>query len=150
MKKLTKLGLIMGAALFLPLMAEAQVLEAIPDKDDFSFTNHSDTYPHESNDALPEYHLGTTMGGTSGLITIPTPDYNEKTSFSISGKGSSTDYKMRVNGQRVTNTKDESIVGLKYYPKPEFELSATNLHYKRTNDADFRASNISFSFEYHK
>lgn len=138
MKKLTKLGFILGAALFLPLMADAQVLEAIPDSDDFSFTNHSDTYPHESNDALPEYHLGTTMGGTSGLITIPTPDYNEKTSFSISGKGSSLDYKMRVNGQKVTNTKDESVIGLRYYPKPEFELSATNLHYKRTNDRNIK------------
>ncbi len=137
-KKLTKIGLIMGTALLFPLMADAQVLEAIPDNDDFSFAEHNDSYPHESNDALPEYHLGSTMSGTSGLITIPTPDYNEKTKFIISGKGSSCDYNMNLNGQKVKNTKDESIVNLRYNPKPEFEVSATNLSYKRTNDANIK------------
>ena len=139
MKKLTKIGLILGAALFLPLMAEAQVLEAIPEDDDFSFADHRDEYRHETNDALPEFHLGTTMSGTSGLITIPTPDFNEKTSLSFFGKGSSSDYDMRVNGQKVTNTKDETVVGLRYNPKPEFEVSATNMHYKRRNNANIKA-----------
>ena len=138
MKKLTKIGLIMGAALFLPLMAEAQVLEAIPEDDDINFARHQDTYSNENNDALPEYHLGSTMSGTSGLITIPTPDYNEKTQFIISGKGSKSDYKMNNNDQKIKHTKDESIVAIRYNPKPEFELSATNLHYKRTNDANIK------------
>ncbi len=139
MKKFTKFGLIMGAALFLPLMAEAQVLEAIPDNEDFSFAEHSDEYKSETNDALLEYHLGTTMGGTSGLITIPTPDCNDKTKFAIFGKGSSIDYDMKVNGQKVTNTKDETILGLRFNPKPEFEISATNLHYKRSNNANINS-----------
>ena len=138
MKKLTKISLIMGTALFLPLMAEAQVLEAIPEDDDINFARHQDVYSNESNDALPEYHLGSTMSGTSGLITIPTPDYNEKTQVIISGKGSKSDYKMNNNGQKIKHTKDESIVALRYNPKPEFELSATNLHYKRTNDANIK------------
>lgn len=132
-KGFTKLGLAMTASLLLPLIAEAQILEAIEDD---NILTRSDI---NENTAMPEFHLGAAMSGTSGLATIPTPDFNEKIKLSISGKSSSTDYDMKIGGIKVTNTKDESITSLRYNPKPELELSVTNLKYKRTNDANIKS-----------
>lgn len=134
-KNIIKLGMMMGAAFLLPVMAEAAVLEAIDDSDEREFK----TIDHVVNEALPEFHIGSSISGTSGLVTIPTPDYNEITNFGISYKGSSRDFDMKVNGEKVSNTTKEGIVSARYNPSPEFEISVTNMHYKRTNDKNIDA-----------
>lgn len=126
--KLMKIGLIMGASVLLPAMAEAQVLMSVPEKEDFSFETSS-----EENGANPEYHLGMTMTGSSGLITIPAPDYIEDHKFGITVKGSEFEGKFKYADGVIKYDKSERNYGIRYNPTPALQISLSDTHYKRTN-----------------
>lgn len=118
----------MGTSVLLPAMAEAQVLMSVPGKEDIRVETSS-----EENEANPEYHLGMTMTGSSGLITIPTPDYIKSKKIGITAKGSEFEGKFKYADGVIKYDKNERNYGIRYNPTPAIQISLSDTHYERTN-----------------
>ncbi len=86
---------------------------------------------------LPVYkpmHLGTTLSGTTGLISIPTPEIQEDRTAIVTYKGGITKRDLTLNRTRYRLSKNEHFTGLVYQAKPNLELSVLNLRYERSAD----------------
>ena len=79
-----------------------------------------------------EENSGVTLSGSSGLLTIPTPDFATRTrglSFKQSETGSSIIY----NGSVVNLNKDETSLTARAKIDPEVEISLVYLSYDRVS-----------------
>jgi len=79
---------------------------------------------------------GMTLGGSSGLITVPIPDF-EPESRSMAFKVSSYDGHNDYNGQIFSESKNERVISLRNKFSAEIEASLVNMNFKRTSLANF-------------
>lgn len=142
-------------SLFLTCHASGQVLEALPDTGVESFrtetiirTTHSDEAG--ASDRAP--HLGATLSGSSGLISIPTPDFQtRKAAFSYrKGYVKSSIFS---NNKKINLEKDEFFASLRANIKPNLEVSASRLKYIRAsnptiNGLNFEKDHYGFGLKY--
>lgn len=85
--------------------------------------------------------VGSTLSGTSGLVTLPAPDFDDSI-FSLSFKrGISKSYITDSTGE-IGLQKDEKILSLRCKPSTNLEISAHQLDYRRTSDPT--TSNLTF------
>jgi len=98
-------------------------------------------------------HLGTTLSGSSGLLTIPTPDFQEDRQVSLTYTGgiSKGDLTLGTGSYRIS--KDEHFTGLAWNVKPNLELTAMNLRYERSSDPalaglNYREDATTFGMKY--
>ncbi|NLI75648.1 MAG: hypothetical protein GX442_04300 [Candidatus Riflebacteria bacterium] len=95
-------------------------------------------------DPLPVHkvrHLGTTLSGTSGLITIPTPDFQDERKVSATYKGGLTKRDVTFNNTRYRTTKAEHFTGAAWNVKENLELSVLNLRYDRSSSPNLPGLN---------
>lgn len=128
MKKITRAGVLLGAAMLFPCIAGAQVLEALPDARGKAAGPVSGKVVMER-----AAHLGATMSGAAGLITMPTPDYQKEGTIAASFKTSNSESDLYINNARVEVSKDEYIASLRYNARPNLEVSLNNLRYERSS-----------------
>jgi hypothetical protein len=124
MRKIKRLASNIWTGIFLVLSlivpGEAQILTVDPEAEQ-----------------LPVYkpmHLGTTLSGTTGLISIPTPDIQEDRTTILTYKGGITKRDLTFNRTRYRLSKNEHFTGLAYQAKPNLELTVLNLRYERSAD----------------
>lgn len=126
-KKLRKAGILLGAALLMPCFASGQVLESMPD-------SGRSAGPVAGGVVLERAaHLGATLSGSAGLITMPTPDYQNERSWGLSYKTSNAKNDLNINSTIVEVSKDENIVGVRYNARPNLEVSLNSLSYERSS-----------------
>ena len=127
--------------------AHAQVLEAVPE-----VKRRADAI----EEAVPAIEmnnmLGTTMSGTSGLVSIPAPDYAEK-GVHVSYKSNTSKSSIFAAGTNVDLEKDEKFIGIRGKVNQHLELSAGHLSYDRTSSPvmtglNFSKDHYSFGMKY--
>lgn len=126
------------------LPSQGQVLEAIDDSRGGSTSSYSEPENRmdefdNTNRQFP--HLGSTFSGTSGLATIPTPDYQENKV----GAGYKRTYiksSMTVNNAKVEAEKDEFIANIRFNVKPEWEISVNRHKYVRASSPKITGLNF--------
>ncbi len=125
---LRKTGIALGIAVLLPCMVNGQVLEALPDSGETAGPVGGKTVVERPGGP------GTTLSGSAGLITIPTPGYRKEHTVGVAFKTSNTTGDMLVAGKSYRVEKDENIIGVRYNAASNLELSVNNLHYERSSD----------------
>ncbi len=79
-------------------------------------------------------HVGLTLAGTSGLITMPTPDIKKEGTWVVSYKGG-VDKQNVTYGNTVYNIqKNEHYTALAYNLSDKLEFSLNHLDYSRCSD----------------
>ncbi|MDD3148548.1 MAG: hypothetical protein PHD82_14740, partial [Candidatus Riflebacteria bacterium] len=104
-----------------------QVLEALPDSGEMAGPVSGRAVIERAGGP------GTTLSGSAGLITIPSPGYKKEHSVGVSFKTSTVKNDMAVGGQIYSVEKDEHLMGIRYNARPNLELSVNNLRYERTS-----------------
>lgn len=92
----------------------------------------------EANSQLMET-CGVTLAGSSGLITVPTPDF-ATSSRGIALKMSSSDGTAMYNNTRIKLSKDETLISIRAKTEPEVEVSLVHLRYDRQSIAELTGS----------
>jgi hypothetical protein len=133
--KVTKIALLL-ALLWLPATrADSQVLEAVPE-----VKRRADAI----EEAVPAIEmnnmLGTTMSGTSGLVSIPAPDFAEK-GVHVSYKCNTSESNIFVN-QNIDLEKDEEFLGIRAKINQHLEVSAGQLSYERKSTPAVTGLNV--------
>lgn len=137
-KKVKKLGVLLGAALLIPCFVSGQVLEVIPD---------------EMKPVIERTpHIGSCYTGSSGLATIPTPDF-QKTKAGVSFKSGTNKQDIMVNGAKTEIEKEESTTSVRFNLSPHVEFSANQLKYERTSKPfvtglNFKEDTVAFGMKY--
>lgn len=126
-KSLTKTGIVLGMALMMPCLAGAQVLEALPDSGEMAGPVSGKAVIERAGGP------GTTLSGSAGLITIPSPGYIKEHSVGVSLKTSTVKNDLGVGGKIYSVEKDEYLTGIRYNARPNLELSINNLRYERSS-----------------
>ena len=124
--------------------SQAQVLESVPVTQG---KNVSVAEPIEQTGMR-----GTTMSGTSGLVSMPTPDFAEQ-GVNISYKSNTSDSDIVVNSTRVDLEKDEEFIGVRAKINQNLEVSVGQLSYDRSSNPlmtglNFSEDHYSFGAKY--
>jgi hypothetical protein len=136
MKK-TILALAFG--LLFGTVAQAQVLDVDPDT--------------MGKPVEREAHTGLALTGSTGLVTMPTPDFKKDHPVAISSRSGISRQDSTIGTSRYRISKFENYSGLSYFLKENLELSLNHLYYKRSSKAylkglDQRESNTGFGMKY--
>ena len=78
-------------------------------------------------------HAGLCLAGTSGLVTVPTPDFREPGTVALSHKGGITSQNATLGGTRYEVNKNERYSAVTYNLKKNLELSINHLQYERSS-----------------
>lgn len=129
---------LLGCLMLSPLALKAQVLEVVPD----------DMKPVVERVA----HSGTCYTGSSGLVTMPTPDF-QKTRVGFSYKSGVWKQDVMVGGVKTELEKDEFTASVRYNVSENLELSASHLKYERkskptANVLDHKEDTVAFGMKY--
>lgn len=129
---------LLGVLFLSPLLSQAQVLEVVPDQ----------IKPVVARAA----HAGSCYGGSSGLATIPTPDFHQ-TRVGFSYKSGTWDQDVIIGGVETDVEKKEQTVSLRYNIAENLELSANHLKYERnstpiTKGLNFKEDTTAFGMKY--
>jgi hypothetical protein len=121
-----------------PSISSGQVLEVVPD----------DMKPVVERVA----HTGSCYTGSSGLVTIPTPDFHD-TKVAVSYKSGTWDQDINVNGTLHEVEKDEFTASMRFNLSPHVELSANHLKYERKSTPtatglDTKEDTVAFGMKY--
>ena len=127
-RNIKKAGIVLGMAVLMPCLANGQVLEALPDSGETAGPVGGRIVVERAGGP------GTTLSGSAGLITIPTPGYKKEHSVGVGYKTSTTTGNMLVAGKSYRVEKDEYIAGIHYNLQDNLELSVNNLHYERSSE----------------
>lgn len=127
-RNIKKAGIALGMAVLMPCLANGQVLEALPDSGETAGPVGGRVVVERAGGP------GTTLSGSAGLITIPTPGYKKEHSVGVAYKTSTTTGNMLVAGKSYRVEKDEYIAGIHYNLQDNLELSVNNLHYERSSE----------------
>ncbi|MBU1105637.1 MAG: hypothetical protein KKB51_03130 [Candidatus Riflebacteria bacterium] len=136
--------IICSSLMFTCAQLPAQVLEKVPE------TRGRDVVVEES---VEQTGLrGMTMSGTSGLVTLPTPDFAEQ-GINIFYKSNDSKSSIVAGGTRVDLEKDEEFVGIRAKINKNLELSAGQLSYDRSSNPlmtglNFSKDHYSFGMKY--
>ena len=141
MNKLKKVGACLGMALLMPCLAGAQMLEVVPESNNTAVT------------AAKPSQRGTTMTGSTGLLTIATPDFQDERQYGFSFKYSNSESNLNINNTKVDVEKDEYLVAIRYHAKPNLELSLSDLSYDRSssptlNGIDVKKDHFALGMKY--
>ncbi len=112
--------LIIASLILLPLTSSAQILEVIPE----------DIKPIVERPA----RTGMTYSGTTGLVTIPAPDFQEERRVGFTYKAGTYKQDIGVNGVPTKLEKDEFVAGFRAAIHPDLELSVLHMNYQRKSD----------------
>lgn len=145
--KFKKAALLLAILWLMPTIAQAQVLEQVPDVE-----RSADAIERPTETIEPTAVLGSTMSGTSGLVAIPTPDYAED-GFHLSYKRNSSKSSIFAGNQQVNLDKDEQFIGVRAKLSQHLEVSASQLSYDRSSNPvvtglDFSRDHYSFGMKY--
>lgn len=103
------------------ISASGQVLEVVPDE----------------VEAAPKIervaHIGSCYTGSSGLVTIPTPDFQD-TKVAFTYKAGTWEQDINLANNKVELDKDEYLAGIRLNLSPHVELSVSQLNYERKTD----------------
>lgn len=105
---------------FVSCLASAQVLEVSPE--------------YIKPSVIRKAHTGIAYNGSTGLVTIPTPDFQDEHSFGMGYKSGSFNQDIWIGGKKVDMDKDEQMASIHYNFKPNLEVSVVNMSYKRSSD----------------
>ena len=107
--------------LMLPTLLQGQVLEVVPDE----------------VEAAPKIervaHIGSCYTGSSGLVTIPTPDFQD-TKVAFTYKAGTWEQNINLANNKVELDKDEYLASLRLNLSPHVEFSVSQLKYERKTD----------------
>jgi predicted porin len=125
-------------AILTPFPSFSQVLEVVPDN----------MKPVVERTA----HIGTCYTGSTGLVTIPTPDF-QKTKIGVSYKSGVWDQDIMVNGVKTELEKDEFTASIRVNLDDNLELTANHLKYERkskptTANLDYKEDTVAFGMKY--
>lgn len=126
--KITNIAILLALLWLPPTIARSQVLESVPD-----VKRRADAIEEATPTVVPTGVLGTTMSGTSGLVSIPTPDYAED-GIHLSYKGNSSKSSIFAGNQQVNLDKDEQFIGVRAKINRHLEVSAGQLSYDRSSN----------------
>jgi len=131
--------------LTIPLLSSGQVLEALPDHGSGRMIKTESTAKSFSEDTSDSWdnaaHLGATLSGASGLISIPTPDFQSR-KMGFSYRKGYVKSSMISNNQKIHLEKDEFFASLRANIKPNLELSASRLKYIRASNPTIKGLNF--------
>ncbi len=135
--------LILGLALSLPGSSFGQVLEALPDEGLPVFSTHVEKEKEQAQEVEDgeRTHLGGTFSGSAGLITIATPDFQER-SAGFSYKKAYSKSNINMNNSKVNLEKDEFFASLRANIKPNLEVSVNRLKYIRASSPNVKGLNF--------
>ncbi len=140
-KNILPLFIILSSA----LSSQAQVLESMPDKSSakirFVETTPEPAVAVDFQDECDNSHLGATLSGTSGLITIPTPDFQSRKAAFSYRKGY-VKSSITANNQKVNLEKDEFFASLRGNIRPNLEFSVNRLKYIRASNPTISGLNF--------
>ncbi len=145
MKK-TLIGLILAAAI--PLSASAQVLDSVPEYQSESSTN-SGADLRDTDIA----RTGMCLSGTSGLMSVPTPDFQKDRRVSVSYKSGVTNRDITADKTKYDLEKNEQWISAAYSIKPNLEISLNHLQYDRSSspylgDLNYEEDSTGFGMKY--
>jgi hypothetical protein len=113
-------ALILGLGLLLtPVPGFSQILEVDPDE----MGTPIDRVPHG----------GLCLTGTTGLVTIPTPDFPDQGTILLSHKSGLTKQNVLLGGVGYRVSKNEHYSGVTFNIKKNLELSLNHLQYERSS-----------------
>ncbi|MEW6712102.1 MAG: hypothetical protein AB1403_19945 [Candidatus Riflebacteria bacterium] len=129
---------ILGLALMFADSAPAQVLEVVDDQ----------MKPVVERTA----HTGSCYTGSSGLVTIPTPDF-QKTRVAFSYKQGLWEQDLLINNVKTELEKDEFTAGIRVNLDDNLEFSANHLKYERKStptftNIDYKEDTVAFGLKY--
>jgi hypothetical protein len=78
-------------------------------------------------------HIGSCYTGSSGLVTIPTPDFQD-TKVAFTYKAGTWEQDINLANNKVELDKDEYLAGIRLNLSPHVELSVSQLNYERKTD----------------
>ncbi|MGM0598266.1 MAG: hypothetical protein ACQETH_00495 [Candidatus Rifleibacteriota bacterium] len=122
------------------MSVSGQVLEVVPD--DIEAAPVVERNPH----------TGTCYTGSSGLVTIPTPDFQE-TKVAFTYKAGTYEQDLNISGVKTEVEKDEVLAGLRFNLSPHVELSVAQLAYERksnpsTTGLNYEEDAVAFGMKY--
>lgn len=127
--------MLMGLSLSLPVVGFGQVLEALPDEgpsltsaQSIEDQNHTATVADTAAS-----RIGGTFSGASGLITIPTSDFQDR-QMGFSYKKAYSKSSLNINNAKVNLEKDEFFASLRANINPNLEVSLSRLKYIRASN----------------
>jgi hypothetical protein len=97
----------------------AQVLEVVPD------------LVGEVTHKTP--HIGMTYSGSTGLVTIPVPDFQEQKKIGFTYKSGIFKQDLNINGVTTKTEKNQGLAAVRYNISPELEVNVTHLRYERSS-----------------
>lgn len=141
-KKCITVGLLF--ALLTPFTVFSQVLEVVPDE--------------IKPIVVKTPHTSSCYSGTSGLVTIPTPDFQE-TKIAVSYKSSNSKQDIFVYDKTTATSvkteleKDEYTAGLRFNLSPHVEFSVNQLKYERkskpiASGLTYKEDSVAFGAKY--
>lgn len=121
-KKIVTLSLITLTFVIVNLHScKAQIITFESDKEDNS-EKHIDKFLHTT----------ISLSGSTGLLTIPTPDINSNVKLGITYKGGISKNDLTINNQNYRCSKNEHFTGVFYNIKPNLEFSTIHLRSNRS------------------
>jgi hypothetical protein len=97
----------------------AQVLEVVPDM------------IGETTYKAP--HIGMCYSGSTGLVTIPVPDFQEQKKIGFTYKSGIFKQDLNVNNTATKSEKNQGLAAIRYNINPDLELNITHLRYERSS-----------------
>jgi len=119
-------GLMMFIAI--PISTSAQILDSVPEYQSESSVN-SGADLRETDMA----RTGMCLTGTSGLMSVPTPDFQKDRSVNVSYKSGLTHRDITVDTTKYDLDKNEHWISAAYSIKPNLEVSVNHLQYDRSS-----------------
>jgi hypothetical protein len=97
----------------------AQVLEVVPDM--------------IGETTYKEPHIGMCYSGSTGLVTIPVPDFQEQKKIGFTYKSGIFKQDLNVNNTATKSEKNQGLAAIRYNINPDLELNITHLRYERSS-----------------
>lgn len=142
--------LVFCLTIFSAVLLNAQVLESVPDSELLSYEEevldgcepeHPRFYEECKNTIPGIWAIGSTMGGSSGLAVMPTPDFSEK-GVKLGFKRGITKSEIKSAGTLIKHEKDEKIANIRAKATDKLEVSLNNITYERSFEPAAAASRV--------
>ncbi|HEY9069739.1 MAG TPA: hypothetical protein VIV61_05745 [Candidatus Ozemobacteraceae bacterium] len=135
-------------ALVMPLSASAQILDSVPDYDGRDI-GEAACGIRETDVA----RTGMCLSGTSGLMSVPTPDFQKNRKIQLSYKGGISERPLATTAGDFDLEKNERWVSAAYSVKPNLEISVNHLEYERSSspflaNLNYREDATGFGMKY--
>ncbi|HOY66959.1 MAG TPA: hypothetical protein PLP29_08720 [Candidatus Ozemobacteraceae bacterium] len=135
-------------ALSFPVSLSAQILDSVPDYEGQEI-GASECDVRETDVA----RTGMCLSGTSGLMAVPTPDFQKDRKVLMSYKGGVSERTLATTAGDFDLEKNERWISAAYSVKPNLEISVNHLDYERSSspflaNLNYREDATGFGMKY--